>query len=240
MGLSKVEILEDLRADILRLQGHKTHTDPFFSAGLGPILKSFPQNAFPIGAIHEFITSKQQSQASTTGFVLGILSGLMGKNGALVWISDTRVVFPPAFNHYGVSPDQIVFVNLRKEKEVMWAMEEALKCNGLSAVVAEVKNLSFTTSRRLQLAVEESLVTGFVLNSSNRANPTACVTRWQVSSVQSDSTGLPGVGFPRWQVTLLKVRNGKPGTWTLQWIGGRFEFHSHEVSESKFSQMKVG
>lgn len=40
-------------------------------------------------------------------------------------------------------------------------MEEALKCGGLAAVVGEVQDISFTASRRLQLAVEQSGVTGF-------------------------------------------------------------------------------
>jgi len=34
--------------------------------------------------------------------------------------------------------------------------------------------------------------------------------------------GMPGVGFPRWQIELLKVRNGKPGKWTVEWSAGRF------------------
>jgi protein ImuA len=33
---------------------------------------------------------------------------------------------------------------------------------------------------------------------------------------------MPGVGFPRWNVQLLKVRNGKPGAWQLEWEGGQF------------------
>ena len=28
---------------------------------------------------------------------------------------------------------------------------------------------------------------------------------------------MPGVGHPRWQVELLKVKNGKPGNWTVEW-----------------------
>ena len=103
-------------------------------------------------------------------------------------------------------------------------MEEALKCEGLAAVIGETSELSFTASRRLQLAVEQSRVTGFVLRVQPR-NPgiTASVTRWKISPISSvlpDS--MPGVGFPRWNVELLKVRNGKPGAWQLEWKGGRF------------------
>jgi protein ImuA len=34
--------------------------------------------------------------------------------------------------------------------------------------------------------------------------------------------GMPGVGFPRWTVELLKVRNGNPGTWQMEWAAGSF------------------
>ena len=30
---------------------------------------------------------------------------------------------------------------------------------------------------------------------------------------------MPGISFPRWQVELLKIRNGKPGRWQLEWTG---------------------
>jgi protein ImuA len=52
---------------------------------------------------------------------------------------------------------------------------------------------------------------------------TACVTRWQITSLRSQlPDGMPGVGFPRWKVDLLKVRNGKPGSWDIEFIAGRF------------------
>jgi len=41
-------------------------------------------------------------------------------------------------------------------------MEEALKCESLSAVIAETPEISFTVSRRLQLAVEQNRVTSFI------------------------------------------------------------------------------
>jgi protein ImuA len=103
-------------------------------------------------------------------------------------------------------------------------MEEALKYEGLSAVVCEVKELSFLASRRLQLAVEKSQVTGFVLQYNPRViNTTACICRWKITTLPTSMAGdMPGVGFPRWQVNLLKVRNGRPGNWQLEWVAGRF------------------
>ncbi len=111
-------------------------------------------------------------------------------------------------------------------------MEEALKCEGLGAVVSEIQELNFKASRRLQLAVEQSHVTGFLLRDTARSfNTTACVTRWKVTPHPSDlPEGMPGVGFPRWKVELLKVRNGTPGNWIVEFIPGSLEIVHPKVA----------
>jgi len=126
--------------------------------------------------------------------------------------------------YFGIAPDKIIFIDLKKENQMLWAMEEALKCDGLSAVIGEINELSFTASRRLQLVVEQSQVTGFILRNNPRSiNTTACVTRWKITSLPSElAEAIPGVGFPRWNVDLLKIRNGKPGNWQIEWAAGKF------------------
>jgi protein ImuA len=225
MVMSKADIINQLRREILPLQGIKTaannsHLDNI----LGPIKNAFPNASFPSGAVHEFLSASAEDATATTGFVSGILSSLMKKGGATIWIGTSGTIFPPALKTFGIAPDKMIFIHLKKEKEMLWAMEEALKCEGLAAVIGEIKELSFTDSRRLQLAVEQSQVTGFVLRNNPRSvNTTACVTRWTITSIASElANEMPGVGFPRWNVDLLKVRNGRPGSWQMEWVAGKF------------------
>ena len=121
-------------------------------------------------------------------------------------------------------------------------MEEALKCEGLVAVIAEMPEINFTASRRLQLAVEQSRVTGFIIRCNPRSlNITACVTRWKIISLPSMlPEDMPGVGFPRWNVELLKVRNGRPGTWNIEWKAGRFRHYSRLTAIPVEQQKKTG
>ena len=121
-------------------------------------------------------------------------------------------------------------------------MEEALKCKGLSAVIGEMQDLSFTASRRLQLAVEQSQVTGFVLRKNPRSlNTSACLARWKITSLPSELPGeMPGVGFPRWNVELLKVRNGRPGNWQIEFAAGRFRYISKIAAIHPQQQKKTG
>jgi protein ImuA len=54
--------------------------------------------------------------------------------------------------------------------------------------------------------------------------PNACVSRWNIKTLPSVSEdGLPGLGFPRWHVELQKIRNGKPGSWQVEWEADHFQ-----------------
>jgi protein ImuA len=224
MSAKRADIIAELQTDILRLQGFKSANNTAIDLGLGPIKNAFPNASFPLGAVHEFLSARAEDAAATSGFLTGLLAPLMQNGGTSLWISSSRTLFPPALKSFGIQPDRFIFIDLQKEKDVIWAMDEALKCGALAAVVGEMQEISFTASRRLQLAVEQSQVTGFILRRNPRnLNTTACVTRWKISQLPSESVDdLPGIGFSHWNVELLRVRNGKPGTWEIKWEDGKF------------------
>src|SRR6478735_4505048 len=169
MQSNKSHIISQLQKDILSLQGlHAPKPGKEINLGLSAINHSFPNKSFPVNAVHEFISDAVENTAATGGFVSCLLSALMRKGGVCIWVSASRKIFPPGLTAFGIQPDRIIFVDLQKEKEVLWAMEEALKCEGLAAVIGEIKEISFTDSRRLQLAVEQSRVPGFLLRQQPR------------------------------------------------------------------------
>ena len=165
------------------------------------------------------MTRSAEDIAATSGFISCLFSSLMNKGGVSAWVGSSQAIFPAALKFFNVEPDKIIFINTKKPKELLWLVEEALKCEGLAAVVGEVAEVTFTESRRLQLAVEQSRVTGFLIrNNSRNINANACTARWKISPGPSILTGdLPGIGFPAWNIELLKIRNGKPGRWQMQW-----------------------
>lgn len=220
------DIIEKLQKDILSLQGFRVPTeDQRISFGLGAIENAFPNKLFPTGAVHELLSDTRENAAATSGFVAGLLGSIMQKGGICLWISHKRTLFPPALKFFNIEPHRVIFIDVQNEKDLLWMVEEALKCQALTAVVGELKEINLTESRRLQLAVEQSRVTGFLHRINPRNTTTiASVARWKVSHLPSETVrGLPGVGFSRWNVELLKVRNGEPGKWKLQWSAGRFE-----------------
>jgi protein ImuA len=243
MPEAKKDIINQLQKNILLWQGFAPPPAGMAKGiGLGPLESAFPNGVFPKGTIHEMICPTPEQAAATGGFMAGILASLMQQGGACLWISTFRKLFPPSLMAFNVEPDRVVFIDVQREKDVLWAMEEALKCGGLAAVIAEVREISFAQSRRLQLAVESSKVTGFLLRSDPRKlGTTTCVARWQITSLPSEPEDeLPGVGFPRWQVDLLRVRNGNPGSWKLEWADGGFIPVEEKVEEMRLMERIAG
>ena len=221
----RAEIIASLQSEILRLQGFRPSDNNGVDPVQGLMKDAFPNGCFPLGAVHEFLASGPEQSAASVGFIIGLLSSLIDGSGTALWISSARTLFPPALALFGVQPDRIIFIDLSNDKHVGWAVEEALKCGALTAVVGEMREMSFTASRRLQLAVEQSKVTGFILRSDARKiNTTACISRWRITPLPGEAIeDLPGVGYPSWSVELLRIRNGKPGAWNLSWVNGKFE-----------------
>ncbi|RZK41852.1 MAG: Error-prone repair protein ImuA [Pedobacter sp.] len=234
INTNKQLLLAELRKQILTLQGFKPECErQVMSFNLGELENCFPNSVFPIGSIHEFLSYNPEQNASSEGFICGILAKLMEVGNACLWISYNRKLFPPAMQSFGLNPQQIIFIDVSREKEILWVMEEALKCEGLAAVIAELPDIDFAQSRRLQLAVEKSQVTGILIRKEpKRLSATACTVRWEVTTQPSElSGGLPGVGFPHWKVKLLKVRNGNIGSFLIKWAENQFmPFEVEKVS----------
>ena len=119
-------------------------------------------------------------------------------------------------------------------------MEEVIKCPYISSVIGEINEFTFTESRRLQLAVEQSRVTGFIIRLNPKNLSTASVARWKIQPLPNQQTGLPGLGFPGWDISLLKIRNGKPGRWQMVWKNQKFYFIQKSVFISTREERKIG
>lgn len=226
MTAEKQQILARLREQLLKVQGFKPSPITIGEGfGLGQVETCFPNNVFPTGTIHEFLAEQPEDAAASEGFIAGLLAKLMENGSSCLWISRNRKLFPPSLETFGTDPQQVIFIDLYYTKEILWVMEEALKCESLACVIAELSDIDFAQSRRLQLATEKSQVTGFLLRKEPKfsLSATACSARWQVKPAPTEIiNGIPGVGNPRWEVNLLKVKNGEGGRFLIEWAEHRF------------------
>jgi protein ImuA len=243
MPENKHDIIHQLRQDILLLQGFKVPvggSPP--DLGLGQIERAFPYGIFPTGAIHEFITHSEEDLGATTGFLGAMLGRLMKDGGTVVWIGPWGTTVAEGLTYYGVDPDRFVFVAPPTLKKALWALEETLRCDRFLAVVAEISELNFVQSRRLQLVVEQSRVTGFLLRHRPRQKtPVASVAQWRVTALPTQSQeDRPGRGFPRWKVDVLKIRNRSPVSCVVEWTGLCFASIATQTNDNNKQESKTG
>ncbi|WP_437919538.1 ImuA family protein [Sphingobacterium sp. LRF_L2] len=235
LSLERASVVSKLQQHILQWQGLKKTAEQPSKPILGGLEKAFPTQVFPLGGIHEFVYQSNEERASTCGVIGGILSNILQQKGICLWISNSMQVFTPAISSFNFAADRIIFIYLKKQKDILWALEESLKCSAVQAVIAEVEHLNFIQSRRLQLATEKTGATGFVLRSTAiHLESTACIARWHIKPIASLITNeLPGVGIPQWQVYLSKIKNGNPSRWELRWNKTHFLSKQVDPQSSK-------
>jgi len=221
----KNDIIRELQRQILPLEGYsRPSTLPPIHLGLPSIEKCFPEGVFPTGAIHDFISADDEQDAATCAFIAAVLGRLMDGGGVAVWIGTASTVFAAGLAFFGIEPHRIIFVDPTTDQKTLWVMEESLRCDRFVAVVGEIRQLSFIASRRLQLAVEQSRVTGFLLRRRAYQNqPVASAAQWRITGIPTQSQGdRPGRGFPSWKVELLKIKNSQPFACEIEWIADKF------------------
>lgn len=201
-----------------------------FSCGAAAIDETLPWGGLPRAAVHEVV---ERDAGVGTGFAAVLLAHLIAPPAGaearrVLWCLGPRSLyqagnlFAPGLAAFGFSPDRLILARGRSEGDVLWAMEEGLRCPLLAAVVGEVHAIDLVASRRLQLAAEASGVTGFVVCPQDaRLAPTAAVTRWRVAAAPSAGAApgaTPGQAIgTAWQVELVRCRSGAPGAWSMAW-----------------------
>ena len=134
---------------------------------------------------------------------------------------------------------EIILVNASRPVDVLWAMEEGLRCREFGAVLGEVWGnppvLDFTATKRLALRSEAHAVPAWLIRRAAEPALSAARNRWRVSSLQSlrhpwDSRA-PGTAV--WQADLFRSRWGKPGRWVARYENGTLHM-DHGVEAEAF------
>jgi protein ImuA len=218
---------------------------PVLPFGVAAIDAVLPGGGLAAGALHEITGAgpDEEDGAVAAAFAAGILARLArpggGVGGAVLWCLVRSDLHAPGLAGLGLDPARLLVVRGRRDADVLWAMEEALREGGgsgdgngdgsVAAVLGEVSDLPATAGRRLQLAAETSGVTALVLRrwptggiaARQRGVPTAATTQWRVAALPSvpAAPGEPGVGRPLWHVELLRCRGaaaGVPASWIVE------------------------
>lgn len=221
--------IELLRQKIRAIEWHEPSLSKVYKFGAKDIDEALPHGGLQSGCVHEW---SGPYRGPLTGVCASILGRIARTHGPVLWCSTKVDVYPLGLQTYGLNADQIIFAKLDSEKEVLWAIEEGLSTPQLSAVIAEVGNVSLAAHRRLQLCAQKSGVTLFLLVDPQKLQSSLAtgVSRWLVEPMPSDAApGLwrdNGVGAPRFAVTLSRCRGAiTPQKWNLEWNATTLSFN---------------
>lgn len=152
----------------------------------------------------------------------GFLLAQVEADKPVLWVQERMAIiecgriYPP-----GLGPIEILHVEARDARVALWAMEEGLKCAGLSAVIGELwgdpASLDFTATRRLAVAAERSGVPCWLIRLSGSANLSGARMRWRIGSLPSLANPLDAraPGACAWDAELFRARGMAPGRWSI-------------------------
>jgi protein ImuA len=230
---------------LVRLRQTLAGIDP----GLGPRLgcdKRLVEIADPIdialggglacGALHELAPMAPIHLGAASGFAVALAARASGMRGEVLWIvpdfatNEVGGPYGPGLELFGVSSARLLLLRVSKPVDVLWAMEEALRCRALACVVAELTGegeaADLTATRRLALAARDGASArnsgfGLLLRYKTTDMPSAAMTRWEIASALSvpDALGAPlgSLGRARFDLSLRKNRRGPSGRWLIEW-----------------------
>lgn len=180
------------------------------------------------GALHEVAASSEAHLAAATGFTLG-LAAMRGKARekarALVWIvedmalTESGAPYGSGLDAFGLLPERLLSVAVAHRRDLMSAMEEALRCRAVGAVIGEVRHgaLDAVAVRRLSLAAAESGALAFLLRSAPQRDASTAATRWIVGAAPSSPHRRFEFGPSRFAAQLIRNRRGPTVSWIFEW-----------------------
>jgi len=221
-------MLDALRQHLARLQKPAGLGDDRPGLPLGiPAVDGVLGGGLFRGALHEIAAASEAHLPAATGFALG-LAALARDNKHLVWIAEDMTLaengapYGAGLDAFGLSPQYLIAVSVAHRPELIWAMEEALRCRAVGAVIGEVRQgvLDAVAVRRLSLAANDGGALAFLLRTQPSRDASTAMTRWTVETAASDRK-LVGqyleFGAPRFAVHLARNRRGPTASWILEW-----------------------
>ena len=238
-----------------------------------PVIDGALGGGLSAGALHEVAAAREAETAVASGFALALATRMASWRGAAIgnscdararnderavsvtsgrhvlWIAEDLSLaengapYGPGLDGIGIAPERLITVAAARERDVLWAMEEALRCRAVGMVIGEMRprDIDQVATRRLALAAAAGNALGLILRTAPDDGPSAAATRWIIGAAPSlNAERSHGVGPPRLLARLVRNRRGHLGAWIVEWnsVEQRFELatHSEPVAGSAFDR----
>lgn len=167
-------------------------------SGLADLDAALPGGGWPRGAITELMPASPG--IGELALLLPALSASSQTGESLAWITPPLLPCAAGLSMRGIALDRLFLVAARDEREMLWAAEQALRCQAMGAVLLWPKTLLDRCARRLQRAAEAGGTSGFVFRpAAAAATPSPAALRL---CLHPRHEGI--------EVRIIKARGGRP------------------------------
>ncbi|MEX2141931.1 MAG: hypothetical protein WD894_21880 [Pirellulales bacterium] len=136
------------------------------------------------GTLVEWLAHDGGSGATT--LALAAARQACGETGTLVVVDRRRTFYPLAAVACGIDLSRLILARPQHDRDETWAIDQALRSGGASAVLAWPEKLDDHLFRRLQLAAEAGDTLGLLLRPARAlAEPSWAEVRWLVEPLPS-------------------------------------------------------
>jgi protein ImuA len=236
-GLQKRQTLDELKTRIAALENRPVLAEGVVftqqrAGGATDLL------AAPAGLLHEVYTDEQRNGGAILGFALAEASQLLNpERPAVLYLQlhndaqELGLPYGAGLASFGIDPEHVVLGRMQTIADLLWAMEEAVACRAVAAVVADIgghhKALDFTASRRLSLRAASAGASIFLMRYGREREATAAKLRWNIAPALSAPTPFDAraPGAVRWLVRLEKGQvagDGLDRGWLVEWTENGF------------------
>lgn len=185
----------------------------------------------PGGLVQDVYTDETRNAGASLGFALAQARTLLSpRRPAVLYLQlahDTQnlgMPYGPGLISFGFDPTTLVIIRPANMAQLLWAAEEAVICQAVAAVVADIgkthKLLDFTASRRLGLRAAQAGSSMFFLRYGSGREASAAQLRWRLSPAGSAPTPYDdhAPGNARWLAELERGSIGREhAQWQLEW-----------------------
>ncbi len=159
-----------------------------FSSGCEAMDRHLPGGGYQGGMIVEYLRCQPACGANYLA-LSAARQAMQASMGFLVIVDFAQRFYPPAALAMGIDLRRLVLVQPKSVADGLWAIDQALRCSAVAAVVADVERMDDRAARRVQLAAEQGGGVGLLIRGAEaRTQPSWAEIQWLVRSRASSTT----------------------------------------------------
>lgn len=185
---SRETVLERLRVQAGCVSLAPADDRPTLSTGCFALDHLLPTGGLKIDALTEWIGETDSSGASTMSLIAAA-NQLKTNSLPLVVIDHDQQFYPPAAVALGIPAERMIVVRPESRSDLVWSIDQALRCDSVAAVWAPVGSwLKDHDARRFQLAAEIGNTPGLLVRPTGvRGRPSFAEVRFHVNTQKNRS-----------------------------------------------------